>query len=513
MNLNPSAQLSQRQITNGLNLVIKEGMVTEAMTALTGGTFLVALALLMGATNIQIGILAALPSFSSIFQLVAIWLLQKYNNRRAIAVICNMCARIPLLVIGMLPLLFSKGTSIQVLIFLLFFYYFFGSVAGANWNSWMKDLVPEKKLGSYFSKRTRLTQTLNVILSLLIAVGLDYIKKVRPDMEIKAYAFMFIGGALIGLTGVWLLSKTPEPKTFLPKENILKLFKVPLKDRNYRKLLFFNSFWSFSLNIATPFFTVYMMKTLNLPLSYIITFAILGQLAGIFAIKKWGKHSDKYSNKTVIRIAGPLYVLCILSWPFANMAHSLAMTALIVATINIFSGIATSGINLSIGNIGLKLASKNEAIVYLTAKNMIVACFASLGPVVGGFLADYFASRQFQWSVQWNGPHGNSVLPLLELHSLAFLFIIGGVLAFLALKTVSFINEEGEVSKEMAVAEIRTGFRSGLKSKLKRETLLSILYSPVALENMIQKKIKRRFENKLINMRKWRKTVERKQIA
>lgn len=128
MNLKPSERLSQRQIMHGLSLVVKEGMVTEAMTALMGGTFLVALALLLGASNIQIGILAVLPGFSSIFQLVAIRLLQKYNNRRAIAVVCTIFARIPLLVIGLLPLIFSKGTSIQVLIFLLFFYYFFGSV-------------------------------------------------------------------------------------------------------------------------------------------------------------------------------------------------------------------------------------------------------------------------------------------------------------------------------------------------------------------------------------------------
>ena len=66
MNLKPSEHLSQRQIARGLDLVIKEGMVTEAMSALTGGTFLVALAILLGASNLQIGILAALPSFSSI---------------------------------------------------------------------------------------------------------------------------------------------------------------------------------------------------------------------------------------------------------------------------------------------------------------------------------------------------------------------------------------------------------------------------------------------------------------
>ena len=187
-------------------------------------------------------------------------LLQKYNKRRAIAVISNICGRVPLLVIGLLPLLFSKGTSIEVLIFLLFFYYFFGSVAGANWNSWMKDLVPEKKLGTYFSQRTRLTQTTNVVLSLLIALSLDYIKRTHPQLQLTTYSIMFICGGIIGLISVYLLSKTPEPASFLPKENMLKLFKRPLMDKNYRKLLIFNSFWSFSLNIATPFFTVFYVE-------------------------------------------------------------------------------------------------------------------------------------------------------------------------------------------------------------------------------------------------------------
>lgn len=502
MNLKPSPNLTHRQVTRGLDLVIKEGMVTEAMTAITGGTFLVALALLLGATNVQIGILAALPSFSSIFQLAAILLLQRYNNRRGIAVICSICARIPLLVIGTLPLLFSKGTSIQVLIFVLFFYYFFGSVAGANWNSWMKDLVPEKILGTYFSKRTRRTQMLNVILSLAVAIMLDYMKRMHPGDLLTTYSFMFIAGGIIGLSSVILLAKTPEPASFLPKENLIKLLKKPLKDVNYRKLLVFNSIWSFALNIATPFFTVYMLKGLNLPLSYIIAFGIMGQLAGIVAIKFWGKYSDKYSNKTIIRIAAPLYILCIISWPFAGMAPSLLFVSLIVAMINIISGIATSGINLSIGNIGIKLASKNEAIVYLTAKNMVVACFASLGPVVGGFLADYFSNRSFTWNFQWQGPQGVQIIPLLQLHGLGFLFIIGGILAFVALKLLGMVKEQGEVPREIAVTEMRSGLRNEIKNKTTREAILNGIFSPLYFHNFLQKKIKSQIENKLRTSRK-----------
>ena len=173
-----------------------------------------------------------------------------------------------------------------------------------------------------------------------------------------------------------------------------------------------------------------MMKALELPLSYIIAFAIMGQIAGIFAIKLWGRNSDKFSNKTIIRIAAPLYILCILSWPFADMAPSFLFTVLIVAFINILSGISVSGINLSLTNIGIKLAPRNESIVYLSAKNMVVAVFAALGPIVGGFLSDYFMNRSFMWNIEWNDPRGTSLVPLLELRSLAFLFIIGGILAF-----------------------------------------------------------------------------------
>src|SRR5215218_3038487 len=140
MNLRPKKELTEQEVQKGLRLVIGDGLATEAMTALTGGAFLVAMALLMGANNFQIGLLAALPTFTNIFQLLSIWLVRRYNNRRAIAVICGLLARFPLLLIGSLSLLVSSSASVEALIFFLFFYYFFGSIAWPSWNSWMKDL-------------------------------------------------------------------------------------------------------------------------------------------------------------------------------------------------------------------------------------------------------------------------------------------------------------------------------------------------------------------------------------
>lgn len=500
MNLKPSESLSAKQVERGLNLVIKDGLATEAMSVFTGGTFLVAMAVMLGASNFQIGLLAALPTLTNIFQLIAIALVQRYNNRRVVAVFSSLFARLPLLVIGSLPFLFSTGTSIQALIFLLFFHYFFGSVAGASWNSWMKDLVPEEKLGSYFSHRTRLTQTLNVVLSLGLALGLDHIKKYYPHQELTAYSVMFIGGGLFGILGAYILSATPEPKSFLPKENLLKLFTKPLKDKNFRNLLFFNSFWTFALNLATPFFTVYMMNSIHLPLSYIIGFGIISQLAGIVAVKIWGRYSDRFSNKTIIRIAAPVYIAAIIAWSFVGLSGHFAISLIFIAVINMATGIASSGVNLAITNIGMKLSPKNEAIVYLSARNMIVAFISALGPLTGGLFADLFAKKSLVWNVRVS----NHSIHLLNIHDFGFLFVIGGLFAIAALKTIRLVKEEGEIDKTAAVGALKVAFRHKLKESLTKEAVVSFVCSPVTYPIAWKRKIERR----VVVMRKWnRRTI------
>lgn len=488
MNFRTSNKLSDRQIEKGLQLVVNDGLAAEAMTALTGGAFLTALALHMGATNFQIGLLASLPTFTNICQLITVWLVQKYNNRRAIAVLSNFLARFPLLVIGVLPFAFSHGTSLQVLIFLLFFHYLFGSLAGPSWNSWMKDLVPEEKLGTYFSHRGRLTQSLNVVLSLAIALSLDYVKAHYPAYEIPAYAIMFLAGGTIGMLGVYFLAKTPEPTAQTAQENIFKRLGEPLKHKNYRKFLTFNAFWLFSINLATPFFSVYLMKTLGLPLSYIIGLGILTQLSSILSIKIWGKYSDQFSNKTIITICAPLYVICIIAWSFLAMASNPSIRIAELIVINIFSGISTAGINLALTNIGLKLAPKKDAIAYITSRSMINALFSAIAPLAGGWLADYFGNRSLDWSIQWKTEKGISMFHLLALEHWSFLFVIGASLALFSLRLLKGVKEEGEVTKDTAVTVMKINFKSRLKENASGKMIYHILSSPAALPAYIRKK-------------------------
>jgi MFS family permease len=375
------------------------------------------------------------------------------------------------------------------MIFLLSFQYFFGSLSGASWNSWMKDLVPGKVLGSYFSKRTRLIQILSVTLSFAIALVIDYVKSHYPQYEIITYSVMFVIGGVIGMIGVYLLSRAPEPKTTLTNEKLSYLFAKPLKDRNFRKLLTFHSFYAFATSMALPFFVVYMMKTLGLPFYQIIILGLIAKFGSIISIKFWGTYSDKYSNKTIISICAPTFTVCIFLWSFTGMHSSHVYQFLLLAIIHLVSGISAAGVDLGINNIALKLAPRNEAIAYISTRNIVVAAISSTAPLIGGLMADFFANRHLTWAIEWHGPAGISKIPLLALHNWSFFFVIGAVLAMFSLRFLKSIKEEGEVEKDKVIVYMRTRVRRDIRKNMSPQAIVYRINHPVILPMMKQKMI------------------------
>jgi MFS family permease len=458
----PEPTLTDKQVTRAMRLVIGDGLASEAMTTLTSGTFLVAMLVLLNANNFQIGLLAGLPTFTNVFQLLSVWLVRRFNNRRAIVVICSFLARTPLMIIGLLILIF-KSIPVESIVFILFFHYFFGSVAGPCWNAWMKDLIPEKALGTYFSKRTSYTTLLNILLGLGAAFMVDYVKHNRITTEINVYACLFIAGGIAGIISALCLSNTPEPLGKVTTGNIITVLQRPLRDRNFRKLLVFNSAWVFALNIATPFFVVFMMKKMGLSISWIIALTITSQICSILTVRMWGRFADRYSNKTIIGICAPLYILVLIGWCYVGIYTREYLNILLLFVIHAGTGIANAGINLSLTNISLKLSPAEESVVYLSTKNIITALFSFVAPLIGGYMADYFSKRTLSIDAQWVGPHWQKVIHLVDLHEFKFLFLIAAVLAFIAAELLLAVKETGEVAKNVVRRMMRTSIRNNLK--------------------------------------------------
>jgi hypothetical protein len=71
--------LTEEEIQKGLRSVIRDGLTTQTMVTLTGGVFLIGFARKLGASNLMIGLLAAIPPLAQLIQIPSIYLVEKYR--------------------------------------------------------------------------------------------------------------------------------------------------------------------------------------------------------------------------------------------------------------------------------------------------------------------------------------------------------------------------------------------------------------------------------------------------
>jgi hypothetical protein len=358
MDASPQETLNQVELQTGLNNVIKDGVATQAMVTLTGGVFLIGFALHLGASNFTIGLLAAIPPIAQLLQIPAISLVEKYRSRRTITTWAAASSRVFWLFIACIPLLFTHQAGRTLLLIFLFAHSAIASIGGASWNSWMRDLVPQEQLGSFFSKRMKLALGLGIPLSLMAGLFIDQWQQRLFHFSLYGYSILFFLGFLAGMIGVHFISSIPEPQMIRVsgKQKLLSLISQPFKDVNFRNLITFFGSWNFAVNLAVPFFTVYMLRRLQLNMSLVIAFMVLSQTMNVLFVRAWGKFTDHYSNKSVLRVSGPLFMICILAWSFTTLPEKHFFTIPLLVAIHIFMGISMAGVTLASGNIGLKLA-------------------------------------------------------------------------------------------------------------------------------------------------------------
>jgi len=482
--------LTDEQIHSGLRWITRDGIASQSMVTFTSGAFLIAFAIKLGASNFEIGLLAAIGPLSQLVQLPAIFLVEKFRNRRAICVITATLSRLCWLFIALVPFLFAPNLGLFLVSWAIVLNSVFGAISGCSWNSWMRDLVPQDILGAFFSRRMRIAITVGIVLSLMAAAHLDVWKKFFPDWELGGYSVLFFCGFIAGMIGIGFMYNIPEPRMSVSSEK-LKLFHLllqPFKDDNFRKLIIFMSSWNFAVNLAAPFFMVYMLKRLGLSMSAIIGLTVLSQVANISFLKIWGKFTDRFSNKSVLTICGPLFIFAILGWTFTTMPERYFLTIPLLVILHVAMGIAGAGVALGTGNISLKLAPKGQATTYLAANTIVNSLTAAIAPILGGKFADFFATRQLDWTIKYTSPFREISFPTLNLQQWDFFFVLAFMLGLYSLHRLSLVREIGEVEEEMVVRELVTEVKLQIRTISSVAGLRHMVSFPVLILNRMMKK-------------------------
>ncbi len=140
--------------------------------------FLSAFALLIGASNLHIGILTAIPFVSQALQIVAVVVIERVRMRKAVVIVSYLIAYSSWVPAALIPFVLDVPHAGAVTMLLVFVAIrgFATSFVVTGWNSWLRDIVPIGSTGDFFGRRLKRATIAAIITGLGAAVFVDWWK-------------------------------------------------------------------------------------------------------------------------------------------------------------------------------------------------------------------------------------------------------------------------------------------------------------------------------------------------
>jgi len=370
----------KNSIRDGSSYSIMDGM---------GMRYITPYALSLGISNRLIGVLEVLPAL--IGNILRILFNKEYYKRSRKSVVLPFVLIqaffwIPLISVGV-AYFFLNLSLFYSSLFLVISYSIIiiaGLIASPAWVSWMQDLV-ENNRGEYFGRRNKINGFVLVISMLTAGLILDYFQKRQIFF---GFAILF-GLACIGrYISFSFLKKQYEPKAIKDDKSYFSFFQFIKKmpSNNFGRFVIFASLTSFAVTIASPFFSVYMIKDLKLSYLAFTIITLSPLISPILFLSFIGKLSDKIGTVRVMKISGFLISFVPLFWIFSIFLMNFSPLILIsyLFVIELFSGFVWAAYNLASSNFIYDAVTKQKIILCFTYFGFINSIGAFLGGFIGG---------------------------------------------------------------------------------------------------------------------------------
>lgn len=432
-----------QSIQKDVRLSILEGSLSTVMGTFIGGAFLIGYALTLGADDFEIGLLASLPLLANLIQIVGSLIIAKAGSRKKVCVLFLFLHRLMWTFIAVLPLFVFRDrlSEVRVWIFMILLTgaSICASITGIAWTSWIADLVPKGVRGRFFSRRNMFAQVVGMLTAVAAGQFIDQWQARFDTDHLHSYGFMilFVIGIAFGLAGIFLFRKIKEPDLDAPEDtSFFRQLREPFLDKNFRMFMVFSIVWGFSTGIVGPFFSVYMINTLQIPFSLITLFGVAAGLSSILGFKVWGALIDKIGAK-------PLSILCGIGGSFVPFLWIFATpdNYLMIWASNILSGLFFAGIGLASTSLMMNLASGKTSSVFFAVFAAVTGLFGALAPIAGGAIGDFFRGK-----VLYDG--------FIQLSDIRLLFLASTTLRLLSLTLIRFIVTPETISVSQLFASI-----------------------------------------------------------
>jgi len=409
--------MSQEEILikKAKKISIKEGSFFTISEGF-GMRYITPYALALGANNSHIGFLNSLPTMLGNFsKLLTPWFMERFSRRSIALFGASFQALMWLVVLYVGHLYFNSKSNAPVLLILVYsLLIMFGAFYGPAWSSWMKDLLT-KNSGRYFGRRSKITGFFVLISMLIGGFILDYFKQTRIFI---GFIILFGAAFLARSLSAFLFTKKYEPRLQLKPGYYFSFFQFlkRMPFNNFGRFVMFLAFVQLATAIASPFFTVYMLKDLQFSYVEWVIINISSSLISLLFLPVWGKFADRFGNLRVMKITGYFIPLVPLLWLFSVIfdKHIFAYLILVEA----FSGFAWAGFNLSSSTYIYDAVSRSRMAICVAYSDILNGIGVFIGASLGGYLSN-------------NGVVFLGLTPLLFVFFISFLARVFAVWVFL----------------------------------------------------------------------------------
>ncbi|MBD1835000.1 MFS transporter [Cyanobacteria bacterium FACHB-472] len=391
---NPHLKIPKRDIRTSLKALTTEGAFATVFYSIIGGALLSNFLLDLGASTVEIGLLASIPQLTNLLQPLGAYLGDRIKSRHWYSLVIFGSSRLPWLLIvpGIWLVSTSRIQPRQLLLLTLAIIClsnFMEALGRASFLSWMAVLVPDRLRGRYFGFRNSVVTLTNLIGVPLLGLAVSK----WPGGSLSGFGVVLVLGVVFATLSLvfqfWITDVNPQLVHAADSDTHhgspwRKIFSF-LKDGNFLRFLFYSSLWSFAVNISAPFFNLYLLGDLNLDVSVVTLYNSLGAGANLLMLMFWGKLADRIGNRPLMITVGILVALTPLLWLKSGTAPIFLWAWF--PLLHILGGATWAAIDLCSGNLMMSVTPLRNQSIYFAVAAAVPGITGAIGITVGGYVA------------------------------------------------------------------------------------------------------------------------------
>jgi MFS family permease len=400
-------------IRHSLKASTVDGVFAAVYSSITGGVLVTNFLMDLGASTVQIGLVASIPLAANLMQPLGAYFSERMTSRHWYCLWIYVPARLLWVILALGVGLLGQGIiDAQMLIdwtlAIAILSYGVGALGSAAWLSWMAVLVPRRLRGRYFGLRNSASNLTSLVSVPLAGTAIA----IFPGGSVQGFGIALVLAIVFGLVSLvfqnFMADVNPqiqqalaEPDRRIEKHEPVHEPSAALDDAiavapkadseskiDFWMFLIYYSGWMFAFSLSAPFFNLYMLDNLNLSISQVTLYSSLMAGANLMLLTTWGWLADRFGNSILLLGGGLVAALTPLLWLFVGTGD--LSTWLWLPLLHVIMGGSISAIELCANNLQIGVSPIHNQSSYLGWIAAGSGITGALGATLGGYLAEHW---------------------------------------------------------------------------------------------------------------------------